>query len=237
MGLRMEEAAYAPGTTVARHTHEAPLLAAVLSGSLELSLRRGAHGCARGAVFTQAGEPHANRFGARGARLLLVHLDRPLALPPVVHGAELTRVARGLALELKATDSAAPLAREGLALQLMALATREAGRVTAERRWMARVQEYLEAHLLEAPRLETLARVAGVHPAHLARAFRAQQGESLAAYVRRRRVEWAREQLVRTERAVAEIALEAGFCDQGHFARTFRKVCGMTPGAVRQRRR
>ncbi|HET9451958.1 MAG TPA: hypothetical protein VFO83_13800, partial [Aggregicoccus sp.] len=112
MGLQFDETVFAPGAFVARHSHERPLFAAVLQGSAELGLRRAVHGCRQGGVYTHAGELHENRFGARGARMLRVYLDRELELPPVVHAAQVSHVARQLAAELRATDSAAPLARE-----------------------------------------------------------------------------------------------------------------------------
>lgn len=55
------------------------------------------------------------------------------------------------------------------------------------------------------------------------------------AHVRRRRIEWAHVQLLHSERPLADIALAAGFCDQGLFARTFRRLRGLTPGKVRRR--
>lgn len=236
MKVHIEEAAYAPGATVPRHTHEAPLLAAVLSGSVELTVRRGQYACTRGGVFTHAGEAHANRFGARGARLLLVHFDGALECPSLVADPRVSRLAQQLAGELRSSDTVAPLAREGLGLQLLALAAR-AEPEQADARWMRRVRDYMEAHLLSPLRLADLAAVAGVHPAHLGRAFRAALGESPAAYLRRRRLEWARERLLASDAPLADIALQAGFCDQGHFARAFRKMTGLTPGQVRREAR
>jgi AraC family transcriptional regulator len=82
-------------------------------------------------------------------------------------------------------------------------------------------------------RLRDLAAVAGLHPSHLARSFRSARGESLAASLRRRRVEWAKRRLVETDDAIATVALEAGFCDQGHFSRVFRRIVGTTPSRFR----
>jgi AraC family transcriptional regulator len=234
MGLHIAEATYAPGQEVARHTHAQPLLALVLSGALELSSRGRRHLCARGGVFTRAEEPHANRFGPRGARLLLLGSDREVDLPPLVTDPRLSTLARQLSGELRATDAAAHLAREGLALQVLALATRAGPSREGGGGWMGRVREYMEAHLLSPLRLADLAAVAGVHPAHFGRAFRQAFGEPPAAYLRRRRLEWARTRLLAPEVSLAEVALEAGFCDQGHFTRAFRKATGLTPAQVRR---
>jgi AraC family transcriptional regulator len=37
------------------------------------------------------------------------------------------------------------------------------------------------------------------------------------------------------DKPLAEIASEAGFCDQAHFTRTFHKLTGLTPGQYRAR--
>ena len=63
--------------------------------------------------------------------------------------------------------------------------------------------------------------VAGVHRAHLVRAFRARFGISVGAYVRRERIRWAARALRNSDAPIAEIALQAGFADQSHFTRTF----------------
>jgi AraC family transcriptional regulator len=52
--------------------------------------------------------------------------------------------------------------------------------------------------------------------------------------VRRLRVEAACGQLAEGDRTLAEIAQEAGFCDQSHFHRVFRRQVGMTPAAFRR---
>jgi AraC-like DNA-binding protein len=47
-----------------------------------------------------------------------------------------------------------------------------------------------------------------------------------------RRLALAREQLA-SGRALAEIAIEAGFADQAHFGRLFRATFGITPARYR----
>jgi AraC family transcriptional regulator len=46
------------------------------------------------------------------------------------------------------------------------------------------------------------------------------------------RLEWAAARLSE-ERSLAQIALEAGFADQSHFTRAFRRHFGVTPGRYR----
>ncbi|MCA8962525.1 MAG: helix-turn-helix transcriptional regulator [Planctomycetes bacterium] len=101
--------------------------------------------------------------------------------------------------------------------------------------WGDRVVDYLRAHYLDAtPTLEELGRIAGVHPSHLARAFRAWQGCTVGDYLRRLRVDAATRRLMATREPLAEIALSAGFYDQSHFGRLFKTTHGVTPAEFRR---
>jgi len=94
------------------------------------------------------------------------------------------------------------------------------------------VIDRLEADLPQAPTLTELAAEVGVHPAHLSRALQV-RGETVGEYLRRRRVEQA-ERALAGPRPLAEIAADAGFADQAHFTRVFRRHFGMTPAARRR---
>jgi AraC family transcriptional regulator len=73
-----------------------------------------------------------------------------------------------------------------------------------------------------------------VHPVYLARSFRERYGVSVGEYVRRLRLDWAAAQLSATETPVATVAAEAGFADQSHFTRAFKRHMGLTPGRYRR---
>jgi AraC family transcriptional regulator len=73
-----------------------------------------------------------------------------------------------------------------------------------------------------------------VHPAHLSRAFRTHFKVSLGSYLRRLRLDWAREQLVHSAASLASVALAAGFADQSHFTRAFKRYTGLTPNTYRR---
>ena len=81
-----------------------------------------------------------------------------------------------------------------------------------------------------------LARRLDLHPAYVAQAYRYAAGEGIGDTLRRRRVEKASALLRRTDLPLAEIAIEAGFCDQSHMNRCFSAVLGRTPLRVRRER-
>jgi AraC-like DNA-binding protein len=102
---------------------------------------------------------------------------------------------------------------------------------------LRRVREYLEQHLSDNVQTQALARIAGLSLGHFNRAFRQSTGDSPHRYIIRKRIAMAKELLVQTSRALADIALDVGFADQSHFCRTYVAVTGETPSACRRRHR
>jgi AraC-like DNA-binding protein len=94
----------------------------------------------------------------------------------------------------------------------------------------------LHERVTDPPTLEELALVTGVGPFALMRAFRAETGLPPHAYLNQLRVRQARELL---DRGVppAEAAAEAGFADQAHLTRHFKRAVGVPPGAYQRARR
>jgi AraC family transcriptional regulator len=91
----------------------------------------------------------------------------------------------------------------------------------------------LRADLAVVADLETLARVAGVHRVHVARAFRDHLGCTVGDYVRRLRVQRACELLTATSLSLPDVAVRAGFFDQSHMTRVVKRFLGTTPAALR----
>ena len=67
----------------------------------------------------------------------------------------------------------------------------------------------------------------------LTRHFRRAFGTSPHRYLLMRRLERARQMMRDPRTPLAEIAVAAGFADQAHFTRQFRKAFGFTPGLWR----
>lgn len=100
-----------------------------------------------------------------------------------------------------------------------------------------RISEYIDSRLSENISLDAMAETAGLSVFHFARAFRQTFGTPPHSYLLHRRIEWAQRLVQQTELSLSEIALSTGFSDQSHFARHFRRLTGMTPGAARWKQR
>lgn len=92
------------------------------------------------------------------------------------------------------------------------------------------LREMLDDRLFESFTIAEAARILGVHPSHLVRAFSKAYGIAPYRYITGRRVDRARRLLLDGIPA-SEAAVEAGFHDQSHLTRHFRRVLGTTPGA------
>jgi AraC family transcriptional regulator len=74
--------------------------------------------------------------------------------------------------------------------------------------------------------VDALAREVGRHPSWFGTAYRKATGEGPMEAAARFRAERAARALRETNHSCAYIALEAGFCDQSHMNRTFRRLLG-----------
>jgi AraC-like DNA-binding protein len=96
-------------------------------------------------------------------------------------------------------------------------------------------RELLAEHLADPPSLDELARVTQMSPFALLRAFRRETGLPPHAYLNQQRVRLARLLLDRGV-APAAVAAQAGFADQAHLSRHFKRVVGVPPGAYQRER-
>ena len=93
------------------------------------------------------------------------------------------------------------------------------------------VRDLLADRLADPPSLDDLARDLGMSPFALVRSFRAETGLPPHAYVNHLRVRLAR-QLLDSGVAPADVAAEAGFADQAHLTRHFKRVVGVPPRSI-----
>lgn len=134
--------------------------------------------------------------------------------------ASLTRAIALLRQEANETSSCTGAARGG------GLAQWQVQRVTA----------YIDEHLDGTVRTSQLADLLGLSVSHFSHVFKQTLGIPPLAYVARRRIEAARDMMLRTDEPLTRIAHLHGFCDQSHFTRTFRRETGMAPQVWRRNR-
>lgn len=96
------------------------------------------------------------------------------------------------------------------------------------------VQMYIQDRLDEDLLLEELAEVACFSPFHFHRIFSGMVGESIREYIRRLKVERAALELRHSSRSVQDIAMEAGYKNQGSFTRIFSNIFGIPPREYRE---
>ena len=89
--------------------------------------------------------------------------------------------------------------------------------------------EFIETNLESNIKVETVASQSGYSPYHFHRVFRSALGESVAEYIRRRRLALASRKLLDSDIPLSRIAMEAAFESQEAFSRAFKKMYGTTP--------
>ncbi len=225
-GFVVTKTLHAAGLRLARHDHEAANVTIVLRGGFEEQVERHSFSAQRGSVIVKpAGARHANAYGTRDVECVTIEV------PAAIELKEARQIAAPFfaLLAERLSDDVTQLAVEELVYRITAQRTRE-----SRPQWLANVEQLLrEEHIAS---LTTLAAAVGRHPAHVAREFRAHYGCSVGEFVRGRRIDAARDPLRGTDRAISEIALEAGFYDQSHFTNVFRRFLGTTPERYRAQR-
>lgn len=246
-GFRLTEFAHPPHRRLAWHEHRDASVCFVVSGSYAERTRHQDRECPpQSVVFKPAGERHADQFGRDGGACLLIEIGAArletiepfcavTARPGLVRTARLAGLGHRIYREFVRGDGLSSLAVEGLTLELLVEASRAGAADLAPPRptWLCQAQELIHERAGEPLTLSSIARDVGVHPAHLARAFRARYGRSIGDYVRRLRIERAARELSDGGASIADISLRLGFFDQSHFSRVFREHTGFPPAAFR----
>lgn len=243
----LTEYSYPPETKIEKHEHPLPYFNLILEGAYNETHGNRVRECKSPMLFFHPeGEVHADRFlnsrsrifrfeiGAQWlerARQCSVDLNYPVALT----SGDAVWLASRLYRELYATDTASSLRIEGLLLEIVAEVARykPLGEGRKPPRWLEQAKELIRANFAESIAPSRVAEIVGIHPIHLAREFRRYYRQSIGEYVRQLRIEFACREITESGTPFLEIAAAAGFADQGHFARTFKRITGLTPSQYR----
>jgi AraC-like DNA-binding protein len=96
-----------------------------------------------------------------------------------------------------------------------------------------RAIEYMHSNLAHSVHLEDIAGVANMSVFHFCRVFRAATGMTPHRFLIEARVEKVKMLLLQGGQNLAAIADDAGFSDQSHMSKVFRKWVGITPTKFR----
>ena len=247
-GFQMMEGLYYANTSVPRHSHEQAVFCIALKGRCaEIYGSEVREYQPLTVQFLPPNETHSLEISSLEVRAFSVEvapqwLDRTseysLSLDKSVHsrGGLLSRLLMTLYKEFHQMDDASPLAVEGLALEMLAEVSRRQIKVSDCKppRWLAQALDLLREQFSGHLTVTQIATSVGVHPVHLARGFRRFYRCTIGEYIRQLRIEHACHELCASDTSLAAIASGAGFSDQSHFSRTFKRFMEMTPAQYRQ---
>lgn len=246
-GLRLVEGVYSGKSKIPRHAHEQAVFCIALNGSCnEAYASKLREYKAFTVEFLPSNQYHSLAFPGAETRAFTVDVasswlerarEYSLKLEDSVHcpGGLLSGLFMKLYREFRQMDSASPLVIEGLMLEMLAEASRHEVTVSDRTppRWLAQAMHLLREQFSEHLTLAHVATSVGVHPIHLARGFRRFCSCTVGEYIRQLRIEHACHELCETDASLAAIASAAGFSDQSHFSRTFKRLMEMTPAQYR----
>ncbi|WP_179511159.1 AraC family transcriptional regulator [Sphingomonas lycopersici] len=233
------------------HAHDGYVVGTVIGGAEQLDVAGASHLVGTGDVLRlHPGEPHANRsLGAEALRYLVLYLS-PDSVAPYLSGEarltfrgavsgdrQLAATVASVHAALRATPEEKLAQESAMMLLVRVLAASDAGAgepaAGSERAVVARVQDWIEAHLADNFGLAELATVAGLSVFRLAHLFKQGTGVSPIAWRNQRRIAAAR-RLLLAGQPIADIALQLGFADQSHLTRQFQRIVGVSPQRYRQ---
>ncbi|WP_246794218.1 helix-turn-helix transcriptional regulator [Burkholderia perseverans] len=239
------------------HTHDTACFALITSGAIRIRMRGSEFVAKQGDLYAiDADEPHAgwpvDQAGWR-QRTVYVRTEHLRSLlpdeaggqarggalrGPIIDDARLSALLRRVHQDSE-TQGGDVLAREEHYLRFVErlferhvrepVAPRAAG---AAPRAVRLAREFLDHRLDQQVHLDEIAGAAGLPVFRLFRAFERHLGMSPHAYQRQARVRSAIA-LIRLGRPLSEVAATAGFADQAHLTRSFRRMMGVTPGVFR----
>jgi AraC-like DNA-binding protein len=232
------------------HTHDAWTLLIIDDGAVRFLLDRHEHGALRSLVtLLPPRVPHDGRSASpHGFRKRVLYLDDTL-LDPTLTGSAVDRpgftdpVLRTRIHQLHET-----LMRPEEDLEAQSRLTLVADRLRQHLRprvdappgrpdpgLAGRLRDLLDTRVRSGLSLSDASALLAAHPAHLVRAFTKQYGIAPHQYLTGRRVDLARRMLL-AGAPPSEVATGAGFYDQAHLTRHFRRMVGVTPARYAGRR-
>lgn len=237
---------------MSRHRHPEAYLCVVATGGFIDNAMDTSDTADAGAVLIRpAGDQHYTECGAEGAiclkiepragwlsdsdRQAIFHARRSLHSARLAdQGQRVVRLA-GLVSDLANADLRLRFELESSILDLIATLLRpQATRQADYSGWLEKLRLAIVNEPFRQWTAAELGQLVDRHPVHVSRAFRERYGETIGSFFRRQRLERARDLISHRDIELADIALTAGFADQAHFTREYKREFGITPGRERQ---
>src|SRR5262245_46962906 len=246
-GFVLTETVRQPGQVLSRHCHATTNIGLALQGTFTETIGTRPIAVSPGSLtILPAGEIHTDHYDREETHCVIIEVKPPRLdmireasdiLESVGHfrNEALDSLTHRVERELRIQDAASPLAIEALIMELLTQAVRSNfdGRQHAAPPSLRNARDFIHDRFLSNIGLSEVAASAGMHPSHLAKMFRRHYRCTVGEYVRRLRLEYASEELSRSNKPLTEIALAAGFYDQSHFTHAFKLQFGLTPSAYR----
>ena len=223
MNLHPYQTDHNTGDMIALHRHSAGYVSFILEGAYDEISTDGFWRCRAGDLIIHPPfHLHTNRSFTRRSRVLNFRIDTPVPELPFLYSYRVYHCdphksfdpARiDLSFLQHFVDGAEPVLRLG------------------GESWIDEIADCLEQN--PAARIGAIAESLGVTPEHASRTFRKRFAMSPAAFRGERRFRSALDQILRSRRALADIAQSAGFSDQAHMTRTIRAKTGIPPAQFR----
>jgi AraC-like DNA-binding protein len=227
------------GSLSTPHAHHTMHFVLGLDGDLRTRASSSRPWTSAAGVLTASDVPHA--IDARGVEVLLVFLD-----PQSEVGAALAAVLQGslrlissperATLLRQAADPAAIMRADGAAWTRHAVETLGAAPIPGPRTVHPRVRKLLRllrtSAIADSTSLESLSQAVGLSPGRLMHVFTASIGVPFRPYLAWCKLQRAAGAIV-SGVPLAQAAHAAGFADAAHMSRTFRRMFGIAPSALR----
>jgi AraC family transcriptional regulator len=231
-----------------RHSHEQALFCFVMQGGYTETYGSRTRDCEPSTfLFHAPGESHAEQFYASGGCSFIVEIEpqwlerlaehsRVINTSVDFDGGIITLLATRLYKEFQEMDDISPLIIEGLMLEMLGetLSSARNSALQQPPRWLQQARQLIHERFAEQITLAEIAKTVGVHPVHLSQVFHKHYHCTVGLYLRQRRIEFACQRLASNNISLSEIALAAGFSDQSHLTRMFKRHMGIPPSQYRE---
>ena len=93
---------------------------------------------------------------------------------------------------------------------------------------------YIKNHLYEVLKIKDVADHLNLTPNYLSACFKKETGDSLAIYIRKKRISEAKQLILQQKMSYIEIAILLKFHDHSHFSKIFKQECGISPKTYKE---